>query len=502
MCVAQLVSGIPLSIDAEGGEGVPCPFKSDSGCNLDALGNDDIEVKPSTIPGAGRGAFALRRFEEGEILGVYKCQVELRNASGMNHKYSWQLNETHACDGSPFPLENPLLYANSVATKSSCTHQNAMWNEISDSRNYVATRAILPNEEIFVDYGPAYFKLAKRRTVVYECNMSDLAIASANGDVNAVKRLFEENKVDDVDAAGVSDGWTALHEASAAGAAEVVEALLKFGATPQKLNSKGQSPLFLAALLRHNAVVTIFMKTHEIPSLSVENEGDPQKLSIVADGTSGHADVWALPLPFEVDGGTTFHADDEKIPLTDVRLTEPSALQEAAKHGDVTKIRELLERGSQEGLKELYFAARDGELELVKVLVEAGVDPNHLYDNEFAPLHVVAELGHIEVAGFLLYAAQADVNKKTYQGGTALHYAAQGGSLKMVNLLLSVPNVHNLNVDGITPYRLAEQGGHTDIMAMLTASNLPEVKTHLDGVHEDSIGNRYRDIPPDPRWYL
>ena len=43
----------------------------------DALGNKAVGVGPSTITGAGKGAFARRRFKAGQRVGIYKCQAML-----------------------------------------------------------------------------------------------------------------------------------------------------------------------------------------------------------------------------------------------------------------------------------------------------------------------------------------------------------------------------------------------------------------------------------------
>lgn len=67
------------------------------------LGDGAIAVRASGLPhpGAGLGAFALRSFERGEAVGVYRCDVLRQNdkqgySGGQSLSYQWMLNATHA----------------------------------------------------------------------------------------------------------------------------------------------------------------------------------------------------------------------------------------------------------------------------------------------------------------------------------------------------------------------------------------------------------------------
>ena len=66
-----------------------------------ALGNTHVAVCPSGIAGAGRGAFARRRFAAGEQVGRYICKV-VRNTEHHDPLRSWNLNGSHVCDASAF----------------------------------------------------------------------------------------------------------------------------------------------------------------------------------------------------------------------------------------------------------------------------------------------------------------------------------------------------------------------------------------------------------------
>ena len=97
--------------------------QSSDGSESSALGNEDFAVRRSGIKGAGRGAFARRSFVAGQRIGRYICLVVLSSAVRDDFR-SWKVNATHKCDGSVFPLHNPMLYINSVAALETCDKQN------------------------------------------------------------------------------------------------------------------------------------------------------------------------------------------------------------------------------------------------------------------------------------------------------------------------------------------------------------------------------------------
>ena len=147
---------------------------------------------------------------------------------------------------------------------------------------------------------------------------------------------------------------------------------------------------------------------------------------------------------------------------------------EAAEQGHSGLIRALLDEGvdpliEHEGLTALHVAARQGDLDVVRVLVGAGVDVNLAPDldesqlaavaghgspqmiqlivgrnvpadevaramSERTPLNLAVEAGHHEVAAYLLESgADVDLGGVWYR---PLHTAVLNGDLEMVELLL------------------------------------------------------------------
>ncbi len=72
---------------------------------------------------------------------------------------------------------------------------------------------------------------------------------------------------------------------------------------------------------------------------------------------------------------------------------------------DVSKVKSLLARGADPNHPEYYplrTACRNGNLEIVKALVEAGADTGRRDDNGNSPVHYAAWNGHKEVLVYLI----------------------------------------------------------------------------------------------------
>ncbi|MBL6622005.1 MAG: ankyrin repeat domain-containing protein [Rickettsiales bacterium] len=125
---------------------------------------------------------------------------------------------------------------------------------------------------------------------------------------------------------------------------------------------------------------------------------------------------------------------------------------------------------TQEELNEqLLRAAKDGNSEEVKRLLEAKADVNAKDVDGQTPLQFAAEYGHTGIAAALI-AAEANVNAKARYGITPLHLAARNGHTNIVQELIAKgADVNAKNNIGYTPLLYAAANGHTKIAAALIA---------------------------------
>lgn len=121
--------------------------------------------------------------------------------------------------------------------------------------------------------------------------------------------------------------------------------------------------------------------------------------------------------------------------------TQPSENRDAT--ADIAKRKEKL---SFERIA-LFDAAKNGQHEIVKELLERGVDANVIAPDGQTALHLSAEYGHEAVTQVLLdhdagydlrmRPGKADKNGNCPGGRVPLHYAALNGNLGIINILLS-----------------------------------------------------------------
>uniref|UniRef100_F6ZQS8 Espin like n=1 Tax=Monodelphis domestica TaxID=13616 RepID=F6ZQS8_MONDO len=182
----------------------------------------------------------------------------------------------------------------------------------------------------------------------------------------------------------------------------------------------------------------------------------------------------------------------------------------AAKYGDVTTLRQLLEDGSLDqgvtdalGAGLVHHASRAGQLECLKFLVERvklpgnqraknGATPVHdaaamgnlaeLHwlvreggyraqeqdTSGVSPLHLAARFGHPMLVEWLLQEG-CDVSLETLEGALPIHYAAVKGNLTCLKLLVAADNrcVNRQTQSGASPLYLACQEGHLHIVQFL-----------------------------------
>jgi len=127
---------------------------------------------------------------------------------------------------------------------------------------------------------------------------------------------------------------------------------------------------------------------------------------------------------------------------------------------------------------DMLFAIRTDNINGLINLIEEGADINWK-DSKMegvTALHEAARRGNIEIVRYLLQNG-ADINSKNYNGLTPLHIAAYCGENIIVNTLISEGAKVNIKAkDNITPLHSAASMGHQDTVELLI-KNGAEVHT-------------------------
>ena len=113
-------------------------------------------------------------------------------------------------------------------------------------------------------------------------------------------------------------------------------------------------------------------------------------------------------------------------------------------------------------------------LEMIEMLIKAGVDVNAVTRYKETALHVAAEKGYLDVVKILL-AAKADIYKrKLPYDKTAFHLAAEHGHNEIVQLFLQAGINSNLPAkDRKTAVQYAGERGHLGIVELLISRGAP-----------------------------
>ena len=261
-----------------------------------------------------------------------------------------------------------------------------------------------------------------------------------------------------------NDGATALHWAVHWDDVELVERLLRAGAAVNATNELGVPPLWLACLnasppvveklLASKADPNLALPSGETPLMTAVRTGNMQVVKLlVSRGANVNASehyqgqtalMWAAAGQFPEVVRVLLELGADVRARSDVRRrrigTELNGYNGAA-------AREI-DKG---GYTPLLFAAQQGSLDTVQLLVAAGADVNDADPEGASALVVAAHSGHAAVSAFLLDRG-ADPNAAA-AGYAALHAAILRGNVDLVKRLLARGANPNAPVAKSTPVR-------------------------------------------------
>ncbi len=288
----------------------------------------------------------------------------------------------------------------------------------------------------------AVFLLATA-TFAHALTEPDLVAAVRTGDLAEARALIAADADPD---APQGDGATALHWAAHRGDVEAAALLIEAGADVNAANALGATPLWLAAghgsgpvvgmLLEAGANPNVTLRMGETPLMSAARSGNIRVVEMLLDrGAAVDAVEYERHQTALMWAAAQAHADV-------VRLL---AVRGANVHAR-TRVWDQLEntagntntsgnfRKNHGGSTALLFAARHGDVETARALVEAGADANDVAAAGTSALVIAAHSGHGPLGIYLLKQG-ADPNAAG-AGYTALHAATLRGQVELAAALL------------------------------------------------------------------
>jgi ankyrin repeat protein len=261
-----------------------------------------------------------------------------------------------------------------------------------------------------------------------------LHIAAGRG-YRSVAELLIDSKAD-INARD-SRGQTPLHTASILGQDPVCELLLKRGANINAADNSQRTPLHFAAR-QHFSIVEALLK--ESAEINARDSGGWTPLFLAVENRQ--VEIVQLLLKNKAEVNVTGRGETplliavrlKAIDIAELLLEAGAdvnarhtqgysvinaAAEELRMLGVVLKFKPDLEAQNSNGYTPLLDAVANGRPETVKLLLEAGADPNNAYLREGAPpLHFAASKGFTDIAALLL-AHKADPNIVNAHGRTA-----------------------------------------------------------------------------------
>ena len=175
-----------------------------------------------------------------------------------------------------------------------------------------------------------------------------------------------------------------------------------------------------------------------------------------------------------------------------VAATVDAPVADAARRGDAEAVRTLLERGvdvqtaQADGMTALHWAAMRSDLELAETLIYAGANLDAATRiGQHTPLHVASRTGQSDVVRALLEAG-SDPHATTTSGATPLHLAAQAGSAEAVAALLD----HGADIDV-----QEDTWGQTPLMFAAAANRIGPVNVLMERGAKLETATRVVDLP-------
>ena len=380
-------------------------------------------------------------------------------------------------------------------------------------------------------------------------NMRDAAgytglIAAAEGGFRNIVRLLLDAKAD-VNAR-TDSGKTALMAAAIRGDVDIIELLLDAGADVNGRDNVDETPLFNAVKFGQLNAAQLLLRRGADPNLqnrmpvAAGNSGFTPLMYAADFGAQGAKGDWRAMVDLLVKNGAQpnirNHRGETALSIAERRLnkevvaalqgsggrvetnytglTEGDALVKAARLGDIDKARSLLDRGAKptvgndNGVTPLVAAAFEGRLEMAELLIKRGAAVDQVpvglrewaLNNSRAPitdreliesaargdtaLIAAVRRGHTPLVDLLLK-YKANPNLANQRGEVPIFVAAALGNAQMVQKLLRVgvdPNtLENEKLTVSMTNSLPSMGRNTPLLAAAQAGHTEVVRVLLNG---------------------
>ncbi|XP_063400600.1 uncharacterized protein LOC134685097 [Mytilus trossulus] len=408
---------------------------------------------------------------------------------------------------------------------SDLVHERFIWQKAPDDKNSNIDFII----EIPDDYLESYLE-----RFIQDWSAGNVLVVFSNNNMKVysfrqqlLQYLLQLDKPQQVALASTKDtvrpndscgsGTTPLVDTSYDGYTDMVQWLLHNDVDVDQCRDDGVSGLLLASQNGHTDIVKLLLERNPNVDICDKDGWSP----LIMASIQGYTDIVKLLL--ERSPNVDLCSKDGLTPLISAYIRNyTSIVQLLNKHKSNINVQTF------DGGNASYFSAKNGNLEITKLLLENNADCNicilskqsmtdtlyyhpnitldkvkqelfeRLVENTFShlkdyvskmpvdyafgvfagstPLHIACFMGEIDMVLCLLN-HNADINRTKEDGTTPLFYACEVGNEDIVRLLLEKrADTQIIRQDGKSPLNIATDNGHTSIVIMLTNHTKKEDK--------------------------
>ncbi|KYQ89680.1 ankyrin repeat-containing protein [Tieghemostelium lacteum] len=170
--------------------------------------------------------------------------------------------------------------------------------------------------------------------------------------------------------------------------------------------------------------------------------------------------------------------EEDKVKPDIVDEDERTGLHWAAAGGHLAIVQYLVNQCNQSvntiddgGWSPLLSATSSGHINMVKVLLEFGANPNDTNDTKKSPLHYASSKNRVDIVDLLLdYGAKSF---KDSNGMAPIHRAAAIGSVEVIKRLLTKAkvNIDSQDSQGDTAAHIAAESNYENVIELLLENN-------------------------------
>jgi ankyrin repeat protein len=307
---------------------------------------------------------------------------------------------------------------------------------------------------------------------------TEVADAAKRGDREAVRAAIAKKA--DVNTAQV-DGTTALHWAAEQDDVEMADLLITAGARVTARTREGVTPLQLAAVNGSASMIDRLLKAGADPNVPLTAAGDT---ALMMSARTGKTDA----IRMLIEAGGNVNAKETWGGTT--------PLMWAVSEGHVNAARLLIEAGADVNARSNYIAAANGRgfEGRTPLANRTEAKPEEFASGWLTPLMLAAREGDVEMAR-LLVTSRADIDAIAGDGKTALALAVFNGNYDIASFLVdNKADVNKADAQRFTPLFWAVDRRNMETAPnfpwMVTADPMPLIRKLLDaGANPNALVN-------------